>query len=84
MEYLYYDLGYAKLGQSVKVEIEGTECNVILVNNTNFINYKNSRAFNYYGGHTKSFPVILSIPFYDHWYVVVDQGNVKVNVSMTD
>lgn len=84
MDYLYFDLNYLKQNDTVKVIIEGTECNVILLNSVNFSNYKNGRKFQYYGGHCKHSPAIITVPHYDHWYLVVDSGNVKVSVSVIE
>lgn len=84
MDFLYFDLNYLKQNDIVEAIIEGTECNVILLNSVNFSNYKNNREYHYYGGHCKQSPVVITIPHYDHWYLVIDSGNVKVSVSVIE
>ena len=84
MDYLYFDLKYLKQNDIVKAIIKGTECNVILLNSINFSNYKSGRKFEYYGGHYDHSPAVITVPHYDHWYLVVDSGNVKVNVSVIE
>ncbi|WP_369711608.1 DUF1883 domain-containing protein [Leptotrichia sp. HSP-334] len=36
----------------------------------------------YYSGHYKQSPVKIPIPHYDHWYIIVTNGNVKASVSV--
>lgn len=82
MEYLVFDLKYLSQGNIVEVSLTGTECDVMLVNYTNLSNYKNGRDVKYYGRHCKQSPVKIPIPHYDHWYVIVANGNVKASVSV--
>ena len=84
MDFLYFDLNYLKQNDIVEAIIEGTECNVILLNSVNFSNYKNNREYHYYGGHCKQSPAVITIPHDDHWYLVIDSGNVKVSVSVIE
>jgi hypothetical protein len=84
MDFLYFDLNYLKQNDIVEAIIEGTECNVILLNSVNFSNYKNNREYHYYGGHCKQSPAVITIPHYDYWYLVIDSGNVKVSVSVIE
>ena len=82
MEYLVFDLKQLSQGNIVEVSLTGTECDVMLVNYTNLLNYKNGRDVRYYGGHYKQSPVKIPIPHHDHWYVIVTNGNVKASVSV--
>ena len=82
MEYLVFDLKQLSQGNIVEVSLTGTECDVMLVNYTNLLNYKNGRDVRYYGGHYKQSPVKIPIPHHDHWYVIVANGNVKASVSV--
>ncbi|MGL5655375.1 MAG: DUF1883 domain-containing protein [Fusobacteriaceae bacterium] len=74
MKFQYYDLGFLNNDKIIQVSLQGTECNVFLVNSSNFQKYKNGNQYTYYGGHTKSSLVDLGVPNYDHWYLVVDLG----------
>ena len=82
MEDLVFDLKHLSQGNIAEVELIGTECDVMLVNYTNLSNYKNRRSVKYYGGHYKQSPVKIPIPYHDHWYVIVTNGNVKASVSI--
>ena len=82
MEYLVFDLNHLSQGNIVEVSLTGTECDVMLVNYTNLLNYKNGRDVKYYGGHYEQSPVKIPIPHHDHWYVIVANGNVKASVSV--
>lgn len=74
MEFNHYDLGFQDKGNIVKVHLEGTECNVILLDNNNFRRYKNGDSCNYYGGHATSSIYNLSIPSSGFWNLVIDLG----------
>ena len=82
MEDLVFDLKHLSQGNIAEIELIGTECDVMLVNYTNLSNYKNGRRVKYYGGHCKQSPVKIPIPHYDHWYVIITNGNVKASVSI--
>ena len=74
MQFQHYDLGYQNGGVTVEVTLRGTEANVLLMDNDNFHYYKNSRNYKYYGGHAKSSPVHLRIPYASNWNIAIDLG----------
>src|SRR5680860_1199470 len=74
MQFRYHDLGQLQRGQIVKVNLSGTECNVRLMDSSNFSSYKRGRSHRCYGGHSKRAPVRFTIPHSGHWYVTVDLG----------
>lgn len=74
MNYLKYDLGYQQKGVVVQVNLSGDACNVILLDDNNYFEYKQGRSYNYYGGHATQSPVTLRIPYSGLWYVVIDHG----------
>jgi Domain of unknown function (DUF1883)/TIR domain len=84
VEHLYYDLGQQKRGAVAEVHLKGNAANVMLMNRSNYSNYKAGRRCNYYGGQAKRSPVHLPIPSSGHWYVVVDLGGYpgKVNAAV--
>lgn len=74
MEHLYKDLGYLEAVRIVEVTLNGTEANVLLMDNLEYSNYKADRRANGYGGHTKTSPVRLKVPSSGNWCIVVDLG----------
>lgn len=74
MEFQQYSLGHQQQGSTVEVTLSGTEANVQLVDTANLANYKSGRSFTYYGGHYRSSPIHLAIPYSGTWYVVIDLG----------
>lgn len=82
MEFLHYSLGYLERGKNIQVSIEGTECDVLLLDNINLLNYKFGKRFSYYGGHYKYSPVTITIPYYGQWNLVIANGRVKVSVKV--
>ena len=75
-----YDLGYISFGgwfQPAAVSAIVTlnyAANVMLLDDYNYRNYISGFNYSYYGGHTTSSPINLSIPTPGHWHLVVDNG----------
>jgi hypothetical protein len=67
-------------GDSVIVDCD-TQCNVMLLSDTDFSNYRIGRDFHYHGGHYKRFPVSLSAPGPGYWNVVIDLGGGSANIK---
>jgi len=63
-----------------------TQCNFMLLDDSNFSNYKNSRGYNLFGGFFKMFPAKIQVPHAGHWNVVIDLGgggaNIKYSLSV--
>ncbi len=61
------------------------QCNVILMDDANFQNYRAGRQYNYYGGHFSRFPARISAPHAGYWNTVIDLGggraNIRYNIS---
>lgn len=58
-----------------------TQCNFMLLDDTNFHSYKNGRANNYYGGFFKMFPAKITVPSTGHWNIVIDLGGGSANIK---
>jgi len=50
------------------------QANVMLLDDINFLSYRQGRAFTYYGGWMARSPVRLVPPHQSHWNVVIDLG----------
>lgn len=81
MKFQQYDLGHQRKGSVVEVKLSGTEANVQLLDSPNLQHYKRGRKFQYYGGHYKRSPVYLTIPHAGTWYVTIDLGGYRGQVS---
>lgn len=71
-KFVYSDLGNLKSGQIVEVTLSGSSANVMLLDVSNYSQYKQGRQFSYHGGFTKQSPVRLQVPRSTHWFGVVD------------
>ena len=60
-------------GDIVEVTLDAP-ANVMLLDPTNFSNYKNGLSYRYHGGHATESPVRLRTPRPGTWYVVVNLG----------
>jgi len=74
MEFLHTDLGHLRRGQVVEARLRGTEANVLLLDPTGFLSYKNGRQYRYYGGHFTRSPCHVVVPHAGHWHLVIDMG----------
>lgn len=82
MNYLYYDLGLINSDKKVKVQLQGTACNVLLLDSINYSKFKAGQAYSYYGGRVTTSVITLPIPRYAHWYLVVYNGQARVSVTV--
>ena len=49
-------------------------CNIMLLDDYNFRNYKSGSQFKYFGGHYKMFPARIAAPASGNWNIVLDLG----------
>lgn len=61
------------IGDIVEVNCD-TQCNVMLLTDTEFSNYKNGQSFTYHGGYCKFFPTRIPAPGSGYWNVIIDLG----------
>jgi hypothetical protein len=72
MKYLHQEL---ELGPEDVIEVTlNGRANVMLLDPSNFQNYRLGRAFRYWGGLARQSPVQLVAPHQGRWHVVVDLG----------
>ncbi len=75
---------YLDSGDVVRLDCD-TQCNFMIMTDTNFSAYRSGGRFNYHGGHYKRFPAAIDVPSSGHWNVVIDLGggraNIRYNVS---
>ena len=81
MQFIKHDLGIRSGGEIVEITLKGNAANVRLLDSSNFQNYRSGRRHRYIGGQSKRSPVRLQIPRSGHWYVAVDMGGYKGQVS---
>lgn len=69
-------------GDAVQVDCD-TQCNVLLLNDTNFAAYKRGEAYNFYGGFFTHFPASITAPHAGYWNVVIDLGGGRATIRYT-
>ena len=79
MDFLHTDLWGGP--ESTAVVTVDTQCNVMLLDDTNFSAYRRGSSFNYHGGWATRSPVRLIPPRHGHWHVVMDLGGGAGRVS---
>jgi Domain of unknown function (DUF1883) len=80
---LSWDLGLHTAGTCVEVKLRGSAAFVRLLDADNYQAYLDEDECEYYGGSWEVSPVVLDVPYDDHWYLVVDgyEGPIKVWVT---
>ena len=81
MVFQHYDLGMLKGGETIEVTLVGNSANVKLMDKYNFQNYKNENDHKFYGGHIFESPFKTIVPNAGHWFITIDLGGFKGNVS---
>jgi Domain of unknown function (DUF1883) len=56
------------------------QCNVMLMDDTNFRSYRSGSRFSYYGGHYAYFPAQITVPQTGGWNIVLDLGGGAAHV----
>jgi len=82
VQFMFSSLGFRSSG-TVEVDLQGTEANVLLLDDASFAQYRGGRAYRYHGGHFRASPVHLAIPYAGRWNVVVDLGDLGARVEAT-
>ena len=71
MQFIHSDLGQRSKGEIVEFTLT-RGANVRLLSDSDFLNYKNRRKYQYVGGLAEKSPVRLAIPNSGRWHAVVD------------
>lgn len=64
---------YLDSGDVVVVECDH-QCNVLVMDDVNFENYRRGGQFRYHGGFYKYLPARIGVPHSGHWNTVIDLG----------
>lgn len=79
MNYSVYDLKQRKAGEVVEVQLSAG-ANVLLLDSSNYSNFRADRQHRYYGGLAKRSPIQLQIPRNGHWYLVIHMAGLRGSV----
>ena len=70
---------YLNVGDIVEVDCSH-QCNVMLLDDSNFRHYQNNDNFSYYGGFCEKFPARIGVPSSGNWNIVIDLGGGTANI----
>ena len=79
MEYIH-SKDYFEAGDVVVVNCSH-QCQVLLMDNTNYDKFRSGQKFERYGGSYDHFPVKLQVPKSDTWNIILDFGDASVVVK---
>lgn len=71
---------YYNRGDQVVLNCD-TQCNFMIMTDSNFSSYQNGDSFEYHGGFRKYFPTRIGVPSSGYWNVVIDLGGGQANIS---
>ena len=73
-------------GEIVQLDCD-TQCNFMLLKDTDYAAYQRVARFHYYGGTFKSFPGRITVPESGHWNIIIDlagaPGEISYNITVT-
>lgn len=70
---------YLDEGDTVVVDCSH-KCNILLMDDSNFQNYKSGRAFRYHGGHFEELPARITAPSSGHWNITIDIAGASASI----
>ncbi len=57
------------------------QCNIMLLDDSNFSNYQSGGQFHYHGGFFKMFPAKIAVPSSGWWNIVIDLAGGTANIQ---
>jgi hypothetical protein len=82
MSYLKFPLNYQRAGTTVEVSLRGVESDVLLMDSSNLSSFERGGRCTYFGGHTRSSLVRLTVPTSGTWTVVVRPSGGTVHAEV--
>ncbi|MFG1778922.1 DUF1883 domain-containing protein [Micromonospora sp. NPDC049051] len=82
MEHLYWNLGTYAGGAMFEVELRGSTARVCLMDGDEYQAYLDGDEYEFFGGFYDLSPVVLEVPYDDHWYIVVDSYPQRIKVTV--
>ena len=83
MDHLYWDLGSIAGGARFEVSLRGSTARVCLMDIDHYQAYLDGDEYEYHGDFYDVSPVVLEVPYDDHWYLVVDSNDRRITVEFT-
>lgn len=71
---------YLHAGDVVVVDCSH-QCNVCLMDDTNFSYYRRGTRFQHWGGHFTRLPARIAVPHDGYWNVTIDLGGGRANIQ---
>lgn len=84
MDHLYQNLGSRAGGACFEVRLRGSTARVCLMDIDQYQAYLDGDEYEYHGGFYDVSPVVLVVPYDDHWYLVVDSNDRRIKIEVTE
>jgi hypothetical protein len=83
VDHLYWELGSCAGGARFEVRLRGSTARVCLMDIDHYRAYLDGGEYEYHGGFFNVTPVVLEVPYDDHWYLVVDSNDRRITVQVS-
>lgn len=70
---------YLDSGDIVVVDCDH-QCNVLVMDDSNYRSYRSGQRYEYFGGFYKMLPARISVPQSDHWNTVIHLGGRNASI----
>lgn len=81
MDHYYFDLGTRAGGARFEVELRGSPARVFLIDADEYRDYCDGDDYEWYGDFFNVSPIVLEVPYDDHWFLVIDSNDRTVKIS---
>lgn len=79
VDHYYFNIGTVAGGAQFEVELRGSPARVFLIDVDEYASYCDGDAYEWYGDFFDVSPIVLEVPYDDHWVLVIDsnEGHAK-------
>lgn len=71
-------------GARFEVALRGSTARACLLDIDHYQAYLDGEEYSWYGDFFDVTPVVLEVPYDDHWYLVVDSNNRRIDVEVAE
>ncbi|WP_327034867.1 DUF1883 domain-containing protein [Micromonospora ureilytica] len=82
MNHLYWDLGECATGALFEIGLRGSTARVCLMDGDEYQAYVDGDEYEFFGGFYDLTPVVLEVPYDDHWWLIVDSNPDRIRITV--
>lgn len=82
VNHLYWDLGECATGALFEIGLRGSTARVCLMDGDEYQAYVDGDEYEFFGGFYDLTPVVLEVPYDDHWWLIVDSNPDRIRITV--